>query len=371
MPMAKFPSSVKSAHEKWKEDTDVYLDYDHDRAFTVPKGKSIVDKSYFVLNKVTSRPKGKKIGDYPEAYLENNGDEAIMLITKTHLKSHNKKSLTQNKPKKCVKEANLSFDKEKTKQYAYSNNIKIDSSLPQQETTASTDPNLKTVNKIRDELAKEDAKMHKTTVNTYIRLLDQYKLNETLLLEELTNFPMASKEDILANKSLYTESECQLMDQFLLEKLDESHIRLPSVTKILDFTKSDKKHEALTKWKIEKIQTLGREGFQELNKKTLSEGTKIHGFIEKCLKEIGQNDLECHPTDNRLFSEIQRIVKSDFKDILLIESTVSHKNLFYQGKVDCLAYYNGNLCLIDWKTSEKDKSELRDLYDLPVQVTAY
>ena len=36
-----------------------------------------------------------------------------------------------------------------------------------------------------------------------------------------------------------------------------------------------------------------------------------------------------------------------------------------------MAYYKGNLCLIEWKSSEKDKTDVRDLYEYPVQLAAY
>ena len=41
------------------------------------------------------------------------------------------------------------------------------------------------------------------------------------------------------------------------------------------------------------------------------------------------------------------------------------------GILDCVAEYNGELCLIDWKTSERVKPNLSSLYDNPLQVAAY
>ena len=192
---------------------------------------------------------------------------------------------------------------------------------------------------------------------------------------------MLSRNDVINNKNLYTETERQLIDKFLFEKLEnseenlakpvEKHL-LPTVTKILEFSRSDQLNEALLKWKIEKVERLGLQGFLEDKKKTFREGTELHQFIEQCLKSLGQENLEAYSTNNNaIHSELERIIKLDFKNVQLIESEVIHRNLFYQGKIDCLAYYKGDLCLIDWKTSEKNKAELRDLYDIPVQLSAY
>ena len=81
-----------------------------------------------------------------------------------------------------------------------------------------------------------------------------------------------------------------------------------------------------------------------------------------------------------------------------LESAVEHKQLGYSGIVDCVARlavssaknadedvvlstgvipscdtlstrYKDQLLLIDWKTAEREKTRVEDLYDNPIQVT--
>ena len=69
-----------------------------------------------------------------------------------------------------------------------------------------------------------------------------------------------------------------------------------------------------------------------------------------------------------------------------LESAVEHQQLGYSGIVDCVARfslknfssaqllfsrivrYKDQLVLIDWKTAEKEKNRVEDLYDNPLQV---
>jgi genome maintenance exonuclease 1 len=222
-------------------------------------------------------------------------------------------------------------------------------------------------------LEKEDAEVHKKQLGRYMKLFDHYKINETFLKEKLVSFPLVSKEIIEENKNLYNETELTISGEYLVEKLVDKQssfdmkFLLPSVTRVLDWGKSDKMHETLLKWKLEKIQVMGLDGFSEFQKMQLEEGSKFHKFIEKCLKEL---DKPCS-SEIEKYKELEKMIKADFKDVQLIEAEVTHKNLFYTGKIDCLAYYKDHLCLIDWKTSDKDKPELKDLYSLPVQLSAY
>jgi hypothetical protein len=392
----------KTARKEWKEETEAFLNYSFDRAMTAPKGISIEEKAYHILNKVIRRPKGIKISSFPEAFLQNDGEEAINLITNISTRPVKKKSKTAKDKKPPVikidkqtqdgnrdslvknlndldkKEVNLTFDQEKAASYANTNNIMLNSTLSKEEIN---DSKVKVSYYWRDFFKNEDSKIRKTTMDRYSKIFHKYKLDENLLLEKLTNFPMLSRDDVINNKNLYTETERQLIDKFLFEKLENSEENLakpvekhflPTVTKIIEFSRSDQLNEALLKWKIEKVERLGLQGFYEDKKKTFREGTELHQFIEQCLKSLGQENLEAYSTSNNaIHSELERIIKLDFKNVQLIESEVIHRNLFYQGKIDCLAYYKGDLCLIDWKTSEKNKSELRDLYDIPVQLSGY
>jgi genome maintenance exonuclease 1 len=104
---------------------------------------------------------------------------------------------------------------------------------------------------------------------------------------------------------------------------------------------------------------------------TKSRGTEFHRFIECNLKNDGEKVELSEYFQKDKIEMIETILKTDIGNVLLLEKEVMHTSLFYKGKIDCLAYYKGNLCLLDWKLSEKDKPELKDMYEYPIQMAAY
>lgn len=64
-------------------------------------------------------------------------------------------------------------------------------------------------------------------------------------------------------------------------------------------------------------------------------------------------------------------VLEDMGEVKALETATAHIALGYMGTFDCLAEYQGELCLIDWKTSNRLKPSLADCYDYPLQAVAY
>lgn len=64
-------------------------------------------------------------------------------------------------------------------------------------------------------------------------------------------------------------------------------------------------------------------------------------------------------------------VLQDIKNVVAVESAVVHPLLKYAGTLDLVAEYKGMLAVIDWKTSAKHKTNLKDCYSYPQQVVAY
>ena len=64
-------------------------------------------------------------------------------------------------------------------------------------------------------------------------------------------------------------------------------------------------------------------------------------------------------------------VLGNIEKVAAIESGVVNHVLNYAGTVDCLAAYDGQMSVIDWKTSKRKKKTLKSCYDYPVQLAAY
>ncbi|XP_020373315.1 mitochondrial genome maintenance exonuclease 1 [Rhincodon typus] len=150
---------------------------------------------------------------------------------------------------------------------------------------------------------------------------------------------------------------------------DHSKASLPSVTRILQLTKSLEQAFYLERWKRRMITELGQDGFKEYSKNILNRGKLFHSALEETLlsTKIPKTD------DEEIAGYLQSVqgILADIRGIRVLESVVSHQPLQYMGLVDCVAEYRGKLCVIDWKTSEKPKPYFRNTFDNPLQVAAY
>lgn len=141
--------------------------------------------------------------------------------------------------------------------------------------------------------------------------------------------------------------------------------RLPSVSKVLQATQSPLNQIILAKWKRKMTQKLGKEGFAEYMHKISSEGTAFHDYVERYLKENFVDAEPSGPTKS-VHAVLQKV-----SGVHGTEFMTTHPVLSYLGKTDCVALYQNNLCVIDWKLSSKKKETLKECYDDPFQVAAY
>uniref|UniRef100_A0A8C0WKA3 Mitochondrial genome maintenance exonuclease 1 n=1 Tax=Castor canadensis TaxID=51338 RepID=A0A8C0WKA3_CASCN len=143
---------------------------------------------------------------------------------------------------------------------------------------------------------------------------------------------------------------------------------MPSVTRVLQQTMTSEQIFFLERWKQRMILELGEDGFAEYTSNIFSQGKRFHEALESILspqenlKERDEKHLQCGYIES-----IQHILK-DISGVLALESAVHHETLKYTGLLDCVAEYQGKLCVIDWKTSEKPKPFLRNTYDNPLQI---
>ncbi|MEE6510618.1 hypothetical protein FKM82_030612 [Ascaphus truei] len=148
--------------------------------------------------------------------------------------------------------------------------------------------------------------------------------------------------------------------------------KVPSVTRILQQTMPMEQAFYLERWKQRMIMELGEEGFIEYTAALFSQGKLFHASLEALLlfeEDFGKKQQESEAMSGYLAS-IQHVL-ADIVGVKTLESAVHHSALHYLGLVDCVAEYREKLCVIDWKTSEKPKPNLRDTFDNPLQVAAY
>lgn len=150
---------------------------------------------------------------------------------------------------------------------------------------------------------------------------------------------------------------------------------LPSVTKILQLTMPASNVFMLEKWKEAMIKKLGYEGFALYQKNTFERGRVLHELVANYLLGSsvpvqGEGQLSKEIVSN-LWKSIEKVVKEKITNVRLIEHIVSHKEMNYRGIVDCVACFENQLAVIDFKTSEKPKKNMESLYDNPLQVSAY
>ncbi|QBP05943.1 exonuclease [Synechococcus phage S-B05] len=122
--------------------------------------------------------------------------------------------------------------------------------------------------------------------------------------------------------------------------------KLVSITSII----SHYNREIFTKWR----KRVGVEEANKITKAATSRGTDMHTLVENYMlnKEL--------PTVQPLSEFLFKQAKPDLDkidNIHAIEQALYSKELGVAGTVDCIAEYDGELAVIDFKTSKKPKPE--------------
>ncbi|KFV43308.1 Mitochondrial genome maintenance exonuclease 1, partial [Tyto alba] len=161
-------------------------------------------------------------------------------------------------------------------------------------------------------------------------------------------------------------------DSNLPVKIALQKTKMPSVTRILQQTVSPQQAFYLERWKQKMILELGEDGFAEYTKNLFLQGELFHAALESIFlsEETATKEQREDTAISGYLSSVQHVLK-DVSEVKALESAVQHETLQYLGLVDCVAKYRGQLCVIDWKTSEKPKPSLKNTFDNPLQIAAY
>jgi len=135
--------------------------------------------------------------------------------------------------------------------------------------------------------------------------------------------------------------------------------RLPSVTTVLGAVK----RQSILEWR----KRVGEEQANKISSVAAGRGTGMHTLCEQYLnnKELGK----CMPDALELFLSIKPHLKN-INNIHYQEAALWSKKLEMAGRVDCIAEYEGELSVIDFKTSRKIKKK-EWIEDYFWQTTAY
>ena len=135
--------------------------------------------------------------------------------------------------------------------------------------------------------------------------------------------------------------------------------KLVSITSIISHINRKKFRE----WRAK----VGNEEANKITKRATSRGTDMHTLVEHHLKN--EELPKVQPLSEFLFKQAKPDL-SNIDNIHAIEQSLFSKELGIAGTVDCIAEYNGELAIIDFKTSAKPKPEewIQDYY---VQCAAY
>ena len=128
--------------------------------------------------------------------------------------------------------------------------------------------------------------------------------------------------------------------------------KLPSVTSILDATKSEEDKAALANW----VERTGFKESQAIVKAASSRGSKMHNYLESYL--LGRENLSFFE-DNELYKLmakeiIEKGLNNRLEEIWGTEC-VLHYPQKYAGTADCIGIYEGRETVIDFKNSNKMK----------------
>ena len=121
-------------------------------------------------------------------------------------------------------------------------------------------------------------------------------------------------------------------------------LRLVSITSITShFNK-----EIFVKWR----KKVGNEEADRITKRATKRGTDMHTLVEYFMKN---EELPQVPPISDFLFKISKHKLKNIDNIHALEGSLYSKELGIAGTVDCIAEYDGELAIIDFKTSKKPK----------------
>jgi genome maintenance exonuclease 1 len=135
----------------------------------------------------------------------------------------------------------------------------------------------------------------------------------------------------------------------------------PSITTVTSF----KKAAFFKEWR----RKVGEEVADRKTARATGRGTAFHSIVESYLNNESLEEHKGKPLPFTLF-KVAKPILDRINNIHVLEGALYSNYLRVAGRVDCIAEFDGELAVIDFKTSDKDKKE-EWIENYFVQATAY
>ena len=138
----------------------------------------------------------------------------------------------------------------------------------------------------------------------------------------------------------------------------------PSVTSVISFISRKK----FADWRAK----VGEEEANRKTKRATTRGTRLHSVFEHYINNEDYKSLDEYkvPLINLMFNSAKAHLDTRINNIYHQETNMSSPRLCLAGTVDLICEVDGELAIVDFKTSEKSKPEAW-LEDYFVQLSAY
>lgn len=128
--------------------------------------------------------------------------------------------------------------------------------------------------------------------------------------------------------------------------------KVPSVTSVTGLTTKD----SIQQWR----RRVGEQEANKISRKASGRGTVVHNLAEKYIlndDKFGALYDKALPDAKILFHKLRDSLNESVTEIRALETQLWSPYLKVAGTVDCIGMYDGELSVIDFKTSSKSKNE--------------
>ena len=121
----------------------------------------------------------------------------------------------------------------------------------------------------------------------------------------------------------------------------------PSITTVLGALRKD----GIMKWR----KRVGEEEANKISFQAATRGTSVHKLAEDYLDNVEGWDKDAMPNNLYTFSHLKEIIDKRVNNIWFQEEFLYSDKLKCAGQVDCIAEFDNQLSIIDFKTARKPK----------------